>query len=532
MDTGPDGGHGAGFETTLALLREGLAQRPHDIFAEIDGVPISYTALEEKSARLATALCDAGVVPAARVALLLDNSADFVIALFAISRMGAIAVPLNTGLVGSFLEAQLIDSGACCLIAESTYLEREQKRLRQLETLQFLVTRAADQPTEGTRDFDDLITSTLPRPEIDVEPHGRDIAAIMYTSGTTGASKGCMLPHNYLCNMGHHMSRTVRLGANDVYWCTGPLFHLAALAIVLACMQQGAKAAVARKFSASNFWPDIERVKADIVQVIGSMIPLVAQADECEAERRYFGKLRAVIGAPFTPYLQDLWKTRFGVSHVGAPGFGMTEASMMTQQNVFDPSPPGSAGRRFTDFEARVIDEDGRELPPGEIGELVVRPTRPSIMFSGYWGRPEATLETFRDLWFHTGDLGYFDENDFFFFKDRKKDALRRRGENISSVEVEKELMRHPDVLEVVIVGIPSPLGEDDVKACVVTKPASDLTETALHEWSQRHMPRFAWPRYIEFLATLPKNAVGRALKFELRKRHDPANCWDSEAKE
>lgn len=531
MNNPHSGGRVAGFETTLALLREGLRDRPQQVFSEIDGVPLTYVDLEEKSARLAAALFASGVRAGARVALQLDNSADLVIALFAINRMGAIAVPLNTALVGSFLEAQLVDSGAVCLIAEPDYLEREHERLIRLDGLALLVTRGVGKTSDRVRHFDDLVASAEAMPEIDIRPHGRDIAAIMYTSGTTGASKGCMMSHNYLCNMGHHMAATVRLGAGDVYWCAGPLFHLAALAIVLSAMQRGATAAVARRFSVSNFWPDIERVKADIVQVIGSMIPLVAQAEECEAERRYHGKLRAVIGAPFTPHLQDAWKTRFGVPHVGAPGFGMTEASMMTQQCVFEPSPPGSAGRRFADFEARVVDEDGVVLPVGEIGELSVRPTRPSIMFSGYWGRPEATLGTFRDLWFHTGDLGYFDQDGFFFFKDRKKDSLRRRGENISSVEVEKELMRHPDVSEVAIIGIPSPLGEDDVKACVVTVPASSLTEPALHQWSQGNIPKFAWPRYIEFMAELPKNAVGRALKFELRSRHDPANCWDYETR-
>lgn len=423
-----------------------------------------------------------------------------------------------------------MDSGACCLIAEPHYIEREYANLKEIKELQHLVTTGDAAPDKAVLSFNKLLISVEWGRTVDTEPHGRDIAAIMYTSGTTGASKGCMMPHNYLCNMGHHMGRVVDLRANDIYWTAGPLFHLAALAIALSVMQQGAKAIIAGRFSVSNFWPDIERSKASIVQVIGSMIPLIAQADHCEAKQRCHQQIRVAIGAPFTPQLQRTWQTRFGIPYVGSPGFGMTEASMMLQQNVFQNPPLGSAGRRFEDFAARVIDQDGHELAAGKTGELVVRPARPAIMFSGYWGRPEATIELLRDLWFHTGDLGYFDEDGFFFFQDRKKDSLRRRGENISSIEVEKELMRHPDVMEAAIIGISSPFGEDDVKACVTLKPSSQLDEPAFHEWCQLHVPKFACPRYIEFLSELPKNVVGRILKFELRKQHSSRNCWDAEA--
>jgi crotonobetaine/carnitine-CoA ligase len=194
------------------------------------------------------------------------------------------------------------------------------------------------------------------------------------------------------------------------------------------------------------------------------------------------------------------------------------------------PAPPGSSGRRNDDFDVRIFDEHDNELPAGEAGEIVVRPKRPHVMFEGYWNRPEATAALTRNLWFHTGDIGKFDSDGFFYFVDRKKDYLRRRGENISSFEMETAFLAHPEISEVAVHAVLSDVTEDDVKVTAVLEPGSTLTEEQLCRWSVDRLPYFAVPRYIEFRQALPKNPVGRVLKYVLRDEGATAATWDREA--
>lgn len=234
--------------------------------------------------------------------------------------------------------------------------------------------------------------------------------------------------------------------------------------------------------------------------------------------------------SPFPRDYTTIWRERFGVELAGSNAYGLTECCLTTHHRLDRPAPAGSSGRENDDYDVRIFDDDDNEVPVGTPGEIVVRPKRPHVMFEGYWNRPEATAALLRNLWFHTGDIGRFDADGFFYFVDRKKDYLRRRGENISSFEMETAFLAHPDIVEVAVHAVYSELAEDDVKVTAVRVVGSTLTEEELCQWSVEKLPYFAVPRYVEFRDELPKNPVGRVLKYALRDQGRTERTWDREA--
>ena len=255
------------------------------------------------------------------------------------------------------------------------------------------------------------------------------------------------------------------------------------------------------------------------------MIPLVAQAPESDEERANT-TLRTVFGAPFTPALIDTYRERFGIRCLYSV-YGLTEATPLTSLPADENGPPGSAGRADPSFDVRIVDDEDREVPAGEVGEIVARPVDPGAMFDGYWGRPDATVAVSRNLWFHTGDLGRVDRNGYLFFVDRKKDYLRCKGENVSSFELERTFLAHPALAEVAVHAVASALGEDDLKLTAVVQSGEQVSEEELVSWCLDKLPYFAVPRYVEFRAELPKNAVQRVLKYQLRAEGVTPSTWD-----
>jgi crotonobetaine/carnitine-CoA ligase len=299
---------------------------------------------------------------------------------------------------------------------------------------------------------------------------------------------------------------------------------------VLSNIMVGARVAIIPRFSVSNFWPEVERSGATIASILGGMGGLLAQAPDNDAMKRCFGQIHTVRGNPFTEEVKKIWRERFGARQVGGNGYGLTEASVITSLPGGEYAAPGSSGKRIPDFDVRIFDDLDRELPANTPGEIVVRPLRPDIMFMGYWGRPADTMKVMRNMWFHTGDIGKFDDDGFFYFVDRKKDYLRRRGENISSFEMEAAFAAHPDIEEVAVHAVPSDKGEDDVKVTAILKPGSKLQPEDLFKWAIDAVPYYALPRYIEFRASMPKNPQGRVLKYQLRDEGKTPTTWDLES--
>jgi crotonobetaine/carnitine-CoA ligase len=426
------------------------------------------------------------------------------------------------------------DAAAALVICEADYAERLAGIADRLPAVRRILYRGElDQVPRCTIPIDSLDDHRgSDESSLERTPRPSDLALLVYTSGTTGPSKGCMISHNYLCNLARLKLRGAPATADDIVFTPLPLFHMNAIgSSIVSSMLVGASVAFAPRFSVSSFWPEIERSGATVVSILGSMAILLAQAPDDDAMQRCFGQVHTVRGNPFTQELKKAWRTRFGVMHVGSNDYGLTEAAVVTSlaPGEHEIAPPGSSGRRNDDFEVMIVDDDDNEVPPGTPGEVVARPLKPDVMFQGYWRRPAETVQIMRNLWLHSGDIGKFDEDGWFYFVDRKKDYLRRRGENISSFEMEATFAMHPDIEEVAVHAVFSPVGEDDVKVTAVLRAGATLTEEELCKWAVDEVPYYAVPRFIEFRDTLPKNPQGKVLKYQLREEGRTEATWDLE---
>ncbi len=516
--------------TIPSALRDACKKWPNKTFLDFSGQRFTYADVDHASARLAHGLSKLGVSEGDRVCLMMPNVIEAVLVWFAVNRLGAVSVPLNTELRGEYLRHQVTDAGASMFVTDAAYSERIIAIANELPQLRTLICRGSLPANTGRLAVQSLeATASENSGPIDCEPKPTDLAILMYTSGTTGPSKGCMISHGYACNFGARDAWALDLRHEDIQWTPCPLFHAAAaFGVVLGTLMRGATASISPHFSLSGFWQEIERSGATVVFMLSIMLSLVPGAADCEGSRRCFGQIRTLYGGPLGAVLRTKWKERFGVKHAAPAGYGLTEACFVTLCRVESPDIPDNAsGRRYDDFDVRIIDDVGNECPPNVAGEIIVRPRRPNIMFQGYWGRPEATVAVSRDLWFHTGDVGRFDESDYFYFLDRKKDYLRRGGENISSFEVEATFAAHPAVAEVAVHSVRSELAEDEVKVTLVLRSNTCLEADVLCEWSIDRLPRFAVPRYIEFRSELPKTATGRVQKYLLRTQGVTPTTWD-----
>ena len=517
-------------DTVLGAFSRVLSATPNKIFLDFSGDMYTYQEFDQMTNRLANSLLNIGIQPGETVASMLDNGIDAVASWFAINKIGAISVPLNTGLRGAFLQHQIIDSQAAIFICESEYLGRITEFSDGLDLVKLVLCRGEVKfdpkckvtvaPFNEYRGENESPLSMISKPE--------DIACIIYTSGTTGLAKGSMQSHNFLCNIARQRLLINPASTEDITFTPMPLFHNNAIATgVVGTILSGGRIAIAPRFSVSAFWSEIERSGATINSMIGSMATLLANAPDNEFSIRCFGQIHTVRGVGFSDAIKAAWRTRFGAIHVGSNDYGMTEAHPITSLAANEFAAPDSSGKRNFEFDVRIVDEHDRELPVNTPGEIILRPLKPNIMFNGYWRRADATLNAFQNMWFHTGDIGKFDENGFFYFLDRKKDYLRRRGENISSYEMESAFKLHPEILEVAVHAVNLQTNEDEVKVTAVLKPGSTLTEIALCRWSIDKVPYYAVPRFIEFRKQLPKNTQDKVLKFQLRDEGYTPNTWD-----
>jgi crotonobetaine/carnitine-CoA ligase len=520
-------------DTINDVLRRAARDHGPRFFLDDAGNTTTYSRACAMVCRIANGLKALGVSKGDTVVTLLDNSADAVFIWLAINTLGGISVPVNTAYKGAFLRHQANDAGASLIIAERDYAERVLQVAPGLPALKTLVYRgdrpdALDGFAGKALAWSAFVSEDTSDPVVAVKPG--DLAMLIYTGGTTGLSKGCMVSHNYACNLARQMLRLTGRTRETLTWTPLPLFHFNAVASTVLCnMLVGAGVAIYPRFSVSKFWPEIERTRATDCQLLGTMVTLIARADENEAQPRCRGQLHAVWAAPFTEPVMQIWKERFGVKYTVSGGFGLTECAVVTHLPYGTPAKPGSSGMRCEWFDVRIVDDDDNELPNGTPGEIIVRPRMPHVMFEGYWHRAEDTLKLLRNQWFHTGDIGKFDADDYFYFVDRKKDYLRRKGENISSMEVEGAFRTHPGLEDVAAHAVLSELGEDELKLTATLKAGVDLREEALFHWSVERLPYFAVPRYIEFRAELPKSPVGRILKYQLRDEGVTAATWDQE---
>lgn len=525
----------ASYPTTLPEFVEARAERDPDrrFVTLTTGATRSFGEIALASRRLARALADLGVRQGDRVLLMLASSPEFIEAWFAINRLGAVIVSVNTAYVGDSLSHVVDDSGASIVVADAARIGAIAAIARRCPRLRTVIqvdggSDAATMP-EGLEglSFAELLGAPEQPPAAIVTE--RDPGAIIYTSGTTGRSKGVIMPHGQLkANPDVYIER-LGLTDRDVLYACLPLFHANALLMgVFGALILGTEIVLAPHFSASRWAEHIREHKVTATNLLGVMIEFILKQPESALDAR--NDLRIATAVPISPDLGSAFERRFGVQLIEL--YGSTELNCPIYHPRGSSRRAGSCGQVVSErFQCRIVDpETDEEVGPGAAGELVVRPLRPWTTMLGYHNRPDATVETWRNLWFHTGDMMRRDDDGFFYFIDRTRDAIRRRGENISSFEVEDVLRRHPAVEEVAVVGIRSPFqtNEQEVKACIVTRVGVACDPAELVAYCAARMPDFACPRFIEVLPELPKTPSQKVRKAELRDMGVTASTWVS----
>jgi crotonobetaine/carnitine-CoA ligase len=491
----------------LELQADSHGDRP---IVRADGVDLTVAELRDRVARRAGCLASAGIEPGDAVASLSENRLELVELWLACAWLGALYVPVNTALRGGQLAHVLHDAGVRLLVAEP-------------ELLPVLEPVRAELPALGqVWRIDDYLDYGAPLPPVEAAPG--DACTVLYTSGTTGPSKGVLCPNAQWYWWGVATSEVLGVRAGDVLYTCLPLFHTNALNTFVQALVAGAVFAPGPRFSASQLWRRLAESQATVTYLLGAMIHILSSREPDPFEREH--RVRIAL-APATPSaLCEPFRERFGIELVD--GWGSTEANVVLATTPV--APPGSMGSVVRGFEARVVDEHDEPVPAGAPGELVVRSDEPYAFANGYLGLPDKTLESWRNLWLHTGDRVVRDEAGWFWFVDRMKDSIRRRGENVSSYEVEAVLAAHPDVAAAAVVPTPSELGEDEVLAFVVLREGATLDPVELVRFCEPRLAYFAIPRFVELVDELPLTANGKIEKFRLRERGVSERTWDREA--
>ncbi|MGW0595276.1 AMP-binding protein [Streptosporangium sp. NPDC002607] len=516
--------------TLTRLLDERARRHPAKVFLRTREGDLSYAEFHERSRALSAGLAALGVRPGEPVAVLMRNSADAVLTWFAVARLGAVHVPVNTSLIGSGLAHAFQVTRARVTVVDAELLPALAALPHEPSGLEAILVRGAGDalPTwHGTARVARFERAALPGVAVAPAETGALAPAMMlFTSGTTGPSKACVLSNRYLVRQGELHAENLRLTAEDVLYCPFPLFHIdAATLTVVAALSVGAVAAIGAGFSASGFWDEVRRFDATVFNFMGATLTILWKRPPRPDDRAH--RVRLAWGVPM-PAWRDGWEQRFGFPLLEV--YGLTDGGVPVYEPLDAPRRPGSCGRVISQYELAIGGEDGSPLPPGEIGEILIRPREPGLVMNSYHGMPEATAAAFHGEWLRTGDLGRLDEDGHLYFCGRAKDGIRRRGENISAYEVEQVVEGHPSVLEAAAVGVPSELTEEDLKVCVVLRPGASLTAEELTEHCTRHAAPHMVPRYVEFLDLLPKTPTQKVEKFQLRQAGITPATWDREA--
>lgn len=511
-------------DRTLGVVveRQAAAQGTRPCLA-VGALALDYEGVREAAARRAGMLAAAGVSRGDRVAALCGNRAELISLLLGCAWTGAILVPLNTATRGRQLAHVLANAGPRAIVVEAGLVPHLAELELEVPELEHVWTIGDASGAWRGRRLEPLPRPGDPVPREPVRPG--DPLAILYTSGTTGPSKGVVCPHAQFYAWGRTVGAMLGLGPSDRLYTCLPLFHTNALNAFVQSLVAGASFAVGTRFSASRFWERLVEADATVTYLLGTMVSILAARDPSPLDRAH--RVRIALAPGTAAELKERFERRFGMRLVD--GFGMTETNAVIGPRDGEER-PGTMGRVMPGYEAKVVDDEDVEVPDGVPGELVMRADEPFAFASGYWRMPEATVEAWRNFWFHSGDRVVRDADGYFRFLDRKKDAIRRRGENISAWEVEQVLLEHPDVGAAAVIPVPAEHGEDEVMACVVPRAGATVAPEALVRFCERRLAYFAIPRYVDVLEELPLTENGKVRKYLLRERGVTATTWDREA--
>lgn len=509
------------------------------VFLYFEDQEITYDTMNKNANKIANGFRNLGVKKGENVCIFLPNCPEYFYLWFGLSKIGAVEVPVNNHYRGNMLEYLLNNSEARILVIDSSFVDRLKLVAEDLRHIEHLVIFSRGsygemeikEVTQFFRKFK-LTTYRDLFDQSDIDPladvNYSDPFAIMYTSGTTGPSKGVILPHNYaFASFPEPMQKYLDVTSEDVFYNCWPMFHVTAqIEVAMVAFLSDAKCVLVDRFSASRFWEDSRRYGCTRFSYMGAVVSILMKQPERPNDRN--NPMKVGFGVPTPKALHKAFEERFGVKL--CEPYGSTDVGTATLNHLHDYKIGiGTAGRPLENFEVKIFDEDDREVSPGQAGEIVVRPKRPYIMLTGYYKMPETTIQAFRNCWFHTGDYGYMDEDGYLFFAERKKDAIRRRGENISSQEVEEILDMHPKVLKSAVVGVASDLSEEEVLAFVKIRKGEILTPEDLLNFCQERMAYFMVPRYVEFIDEFPLTPTNKIEKYKLKQKGISPSTWDRE---
>jgi len=484
----------------------------------------TYAQTRDEAASFGANLLASGIKRGDRVALICSNRFEFMRAFLGCAWIGAVSVPINTASRGHQLQHILTNSAARLLIVEGQFAGNLEHLDVAALPLEAVWTIDAEQPLNVGK----IVSQPVPASPATCEAAAmrpRDMLTILYTSGTTGPSKGVCCPHAQYFWWGANTAALLSLSGEDRLQSTLPLFHTNALNTFFQAMLMGISVTYEKRFSASDFYAALTRSKATATYVLGAMVPILLSRPHSPEESAHGVTVALAPGVPAR--FHEEFTARTGIKLVD--GWGSTETNFAIG-TTWDRQRPGTMGTVFTGFQARVVDGDDNDVPDGEPGELLIRADEPFAIATGYFAAPEKTVETWQNLWFHTGDRVVRESDGYFRFVDRIKDAIRRRGENISSFEVEQVLLSHPAVALAAAFPVRSSLAEDEVMIAVVLHPAQTLTALDLVQYCEPRLPYFAVPRYVDVVEALPTTENGKVQKYKLTERGVTAATWDREA--
>lgn len=511
---------------TRDLIDRWAEEQPEKVFCKFDDNSEEWTYRQFRELVLQTAygLQELGVEQGDHVLVWMPNCREQIRIFFAINYIGAVYVPINTAYKGGLLEHVVNISDAKLAIVDASLAPRlDEVALSRLEHLLITGGQVNHAPLPFTN-YDEIMLAdegVLQPLRRVIEPW--DPMAIIFTSGTTGPSKGVLTSYLHLfSNAGPETWDFVN--SDDRYLINAPMFHIGGMGPMFCMLARGGSIAFVERFSTATYWQSVRNTDATVAFLLGVMASFLEKQPETTEDAD--NPLRLVLMVPLASDAEQFSK-RFGVTVYTI--FNMTEVSTPIVSGP-NPTVRGSCGKPRKGVEVRLVDENDCEVPIGEVGEMIIRTDRPWAMNSGYYKMPEATANAWRNGWFHSGDAFIQDKDGNFFFTDRMKDSIRRRGENISSFEVESEVLAHPDVAEAAAVAVASEHGEDDVLICIAAKQGVNLNPVELIHFLTERMAYFMVPRYVRILDALPRTPSEKVLKHELRKQGVTSDTWDRES--
>lgn len=520
---------------TLGFILEDKTRKNSDkTFFYFEDKKFTYNETNQYANRVANGYFSMGLNKGDKVIVMLPNCAEFVFNWFGCAKLGIVECPINPALLGDLLRHVILTSNAKVLLVHEDFIERIKSIQDDLTCVEKVIIYAplGKRPDAKIKfpmiTFNELVDSgsEFSSPE---EIHYYDPLQIIYTSGTTGLSKGAVLPHHAMYLYAMDAIESIGFTSNDIHFSCLPLYHInIRWFTIVPALLNGTTFAMVERFSASKLWDQIREYGATNLCLLGAMVTYILKQPLSEKDKD--NPARVFHGGPMTVEQAKEFQERFKVN-VFLGYFGMTEANWITSLNHKEAETLKADGKweqalgmgkeNKERYEVKLVDDFDNEVPIGQTGEIICRPARPFSMMMEYINMPDRTVEAFRNLWFHTGDIARKEGDGFFYFVDRKKDYIRRKGENVSSYEVEASINANPKVAESAAVGIKAPEGEEEILIVLRLKEREALTPQELYEWCKGRMAKFMIPRYMRIVDEIPKTPTGRAQKYKLRESID-----------